>query len=464
MVTHPDVVVIGAGAVGLSCAYHLARRGCSVAVVERDEVGFGASRANAGWVVPSFSGPVPSPASLKTAVKTFARPDSPLKIRLDRSWRYVSFLARMLAASRRSVYEAGLEATSRLASEAVASFDELTADGVELERHREGMLLLFRDESGIHEQLAALRQMERFGLPRAQPLTAPEVRALEPMVSPALAGAIRCEPDEHVDPSTLMDGLARRCRELGISILTGSHVDALRPREDYVAVTAGGRILTARDVVIAAGAGSRAVAALLGVDLPVRGGKGYGLDMPSVNGSLRHATYLSERKVAVTPLARGIRLAGTMEFGAEDARIDERRIRGLHHAARDYFEHWRTSPSSAWSGLRPMTPDGLPIIGSLPTLPGVHVATGHAMLGITLAPVTGARVASIIVDGGEPADLDPFSPSRFAEISRAGAFRMRTVAGGRLRADSRSSGDPGTGEARVRSADTSGEGSTDARR
>jgi D-amino-acid dehydrogenase len=425
VVNQPDVVVIGAGAVGLSCAYHLARRGCSVTVVERDEIGSGASRANAGWVVPSLSGPVPSPASLKTAVKTFVRPDSPLKVRVDPCWQYVSFLARMLAASRRSVYEAGLQATARLASQAVAAFDELAADGVELERHREGMLLLFRHESGIHEQLDGLRAMERFGLPAAQALTAQEVRTLEPMVSPNLAGAIRCEPDEHVDPSTLVDGLARRCGELGVKILTGAHVDELLPREGHVKLSVDGEALAASAVVIAAGAGSRAVAALLGIDLPVRGGKGYGLDVAptSMNGSLRHPMYLTERKVAVTPLTQGIRLSGTMEFGAEDATIDDRRIRGLHSAAGNYFEHWRASSSTAWSGLRPMTPDGLPIVGSLPTLPGVHVATGHAMLGITLAPVTGARVASIIVDGGEPADLAPFSPGRFAQLRRSPVMR-----------------------------------------
>jgi D-amino-acid dehydrogenase len=128
--------------------------------------------------------------------------------------------------------------------------------------------------------------------------------------------------------------------------------------------------------------------------------------------------YLTERKVAVTPLTQGIRLSGTMEFGAEDATIDDRRIRGLHSAAGNYFEQWRPAPSTAWSGLRPMTPDGLPIIGSLPTRPGVHVATGHAMLGITLAPVTGARMASIIVDGSEPADVAPFRPTRFTTIRR----------------------------------------------
>lgn len=417
--SRPDAIVIGGGAVGLSCAYHLARRGCAVTVVDRGEVGSGASRANAGWVVPSLSGPVPSPSALKAALRTFAKPDSPLKVRFEPSARYVSFLARMLAASRRSVYDAGLQATARMAAHAVAAFDELEADGLEFERHRQGMLLLFRDDRGIDGQLAGLRTLEQFGLPPARPLTTREVRELEPMVSPAVAGAIRCEADEHVDPSTLLDGLALRCRELGVTILTGAGVDSLRSRQGRVEVRAGGQLLSAPAAVIAAGTGSRAIAELLGLALPVRGGKGYGVDVVSPGGSLRHATYLSERKVAVTPLSGGVRLAGTMEFGAEDARPDDRRIQALHAAAVGYFDPWHPSRSTGWSGLRPMTPDGLPIIGSLPTVPGVHVATGHAMLGITLAPVTGARIASIIVDGHEPEDLAPFRPTRFKTMSRA---------------------------------------------
>ena len=123
--TRSDVVVVGAGVVGLSTAFHLARKGAQVDLVDAGQAGSGASRSNAGWVVPSMSEPVPSPAALRTAARWLGRRNGPLKVGLEPSAGYVRFLARMLMASRPAAFESGLEATAALALRAIAAFDDL---------------------------------------------------------------------------------------------------------------------------------------------------------------------------------------------------------------------------------------------------------------------------------------------------------------------------------------------------
>jgi D-amino-acid dehydrogenase len=413
VVTRSDVVVVGAGVVGLSTAFHLARRGARVDLVDAGEVGCGASRHNAGWVVPSMSEPVPSPAALRTAARWAWRKDGPLKVGVEPSARYVSFLARMLMASRPSVFTRGLEATAALAADAIGAFDELERLGVSFERHSDGVLMLFVDERGIEPHLHDLRAAERFGVPAAVALDPREVAELEPAVGPGVVGGILCGGDQHVDPSTLVDGLMTQCRVAGVRIRTGAPVTDLVDAGDRVRLTAGTEQLEAQSLVIAAGVGSRDLAARLGVHLPVRAGKGYGFDYRRPPVQVRHAVYLTDHKVAVTPLHNGLRIAGTMEFGAENGAIDARRASGVANAMPAYFSPWDAPVPKPWTGLRPMSPDGLPVIGRLPTRSAVYAATGHAMLGVTLGPVTGSLLSSLVLDGAHSPVLDPFSPARF---------------------------------------------------
>jgi D-amino-acid dehydrogenase len=419
VVTTSDVVVVGAGVVGLSTAFHLARGGAQVEVVDAGEAGSGASRTNAGWVVPSMSEPVPSPAALRTAARWLGRRDGPLKVGLEPSPAYLGFLARMLMASRPAAFARGLDATAALAADAIAAFDDLERAGVSFERHARGVVLLFLHERGIEPHLHDLRATERFGLPPARVLDPREVADLEPGVGPRVVGGIHCPGDQHVDPSSLVDGLVAQCRAAGVRFRTGAPVTEVVDAGDRVRLTAGGRRMEAGSLVIAAGVGSRDLAARLGTPIPVRAGKGYGFDYRQPPVPVRHAVYLTDHKVAVTPLDGGLRVSGTMEFGSEDGTVDSRRAAGIAGAMSAYFSPWAAQPPRPWSGLRPMSPDGLPLIGRLPTRAEVHVATGHAMLGVTLGPVTGSLLSSLILDGVRSPLLEPFEPARFRARLRA---------------------------------------------
>ena len=413
------VVVIGAGPIGLSIAHELARNDVEVVVVERGHVGSGAARRNAGWIVPIMAAPVPAPGVVSHALRWMLNPESPLRVAPDPDLGHIAFMARMLLASSARRHARGLAAVGALARGSLELFEQYAADGIEFEMHRDGVLLAFlsREERDRHRPEYA--SAAQHGYADVCDLTAADVADLEPGLSRRVVAGLLSPDQAFIDPGTFVDGLARRLTALGVPILTEQTDPQIR-RE------AGGALFVqtttfrtpAAKVVIAAGAASTELTASVGFRMPLRFGKGYGFDLSPAPTQLRHAVYLSEAKVAATPLARGLRLAGTMEFGGDPQRIDQRRARGIIKSSTPYFAQDLGATPSPFAGLRPMTPDGLPVIGPVPNAPGVFLATGHAMLGITLAPRTAQIVTELLLSGLSPDVLTPFSPARFARRSR----------------------------------------------
>jgi D-amino-acid dehydrogenase len=175
--------------------------------------------------------------------------------------------------------------------------------------------------------------------------------------------------------------------------------------------------LEAGQVVIAAGAATAPLLAPLGVRLPLIGAKGYSIDLEGAGDAPRMALYLSEPKLGVSPFAAGVRVAGVFELPGRSASVTPARIAQLITDTVPYLASWRPAPgepasTAGWAGLRPQTPDGLPLLGPLDGLPGLYVASGHGMLGVTLAPATGLAIADMIQSGRVPAELEPFRPLR----------------------------------------------------
>jgi D-amino-acid dehydrogenase len=249
----------------------------------------------------------------------------------------------------------------------------------------------------------------------ARRLPAEELQAFEPALVPGLAGGWWTEAEAHLRPDRLMAELARVLRDRGVTIreqCSARRLVAEGGRARALATTSGE--LAGDAVVLAAGALSPQWQRELGCRLPIQPGKGYSITMPRPARCPRVPLIFEEHRVAVTPLRSGYRLGSTMEFAGYDASLNPRRLELLKSAARRYLREPLAEPiEEEWFGWRPMTPDSVPIIGQSPALANVWIASGHNMLGLSLAPATGKLVAELITGQQPHVDPAPYSAERF---------------------------------------------------
>lgn len=406
-------VVIGGGIIGLTTAYHLAREGGTVTLLDARSTGLGATDVNAGWIVPAEAAPVPGPGVVLTSLKWMLRPDSPLYIHPSIRPDFIKFMLGMWRASNAPAQRAGFEAHLRLAENSVETYDEYRADGMDFEMHDQGLLMAFTKKYNLEHHLTHLDLVKSFGL-EPTVLIDDEVRVHEPLLSDAVEGGLFYPKERHVDPGALAKALHDRLVEMGVEIQTNTPIDRVTRENDRVTrVFSGSQSFAGDAFLLAAGAWTGLISRLFGVPLPVRPGKGYSIDVAPFG--LKSATNLSDAKVAVTPLSRNLRLAGTMEFGGLDEKINQVRVDAIIRAPEAYLRGWEppSGPITPRAGLRPMTPDGIPIIGNLGRLRNAYVSTGHGMLGVTLATGTAAALTELILRGKQPATLDPFAANRF---------------------------------------------------
>lgn len=408
------VVIVGAGVLGLATAYSLARRGAEVTLIGDRPPGTGASRSNAGWIVPAECGPLPAPGLVLQALRWMVRPDSPVYVRPILSPSFLRFMLGMAAACNARAYDAAFEATAQLGRGTLEELDRWAADGLDFESHEAGELRIFIDERELERAVADLPRYRGAGF-SPEPLDGSAARRLVPQLSDEVVGGIRFAEARHVRPPELVDALVDRVGALGVALVAGEVDRGRVSPSGRVEVSGGFGTIDADAVVIAAGAWSGRVAASFGISLPIRPGKGYSVDYvpPQLESGL--PLMLSEAHCVMTPLDGVTRLAGTMELGGFGESVSATRVRALKQAPLRYLRSWDPDAPAdrPMAGLRPMTPDGLPVIGRLGGSGSLFVASGHAMLGLTLAPRTGRLLADLILDGAEPEVLAPFSPRRF---------------------------------------------------
>ena len=417
------VVVVGAGIVGLCSAWSLKRRGVDVTVVTADPPGAGASSVNAGWIVPALSGPVPGPGVLTGSLRWMLNPSSPFYVRPRLNPSFLRWMLEFRGHCNARDYESGLEAMAGLNRRTMTLYDEMRAGGLEFAEHRTGLLMAFHSVRDYEHGLADMALLERFGYPHPV-LGAP--REFEPGLADGIVAGFLLPDERHVDPESLTAALAgwltrelvdiRRVAVLGLSTGTASYPSRRRATGRGArpeVITQEGRI-QGDAIVVAAGVWTPAVSRALRVRVPVISGKGYSLDFAPAPVRLSHAVYLHEQRVGVSPYGDHLRFSGTMELTGLDQSISRRRVQALWKAGSAGFRDWPADvkPVRVSSGLRPLTPDGLPMIGQLTEAPGVFVATGHSMLGMTLGPATGEALADLICGLGSEI-LAPFAPARF---------------------------------------------------
>jgi D-amino-acid dehydrogenase len=409
------VIVIGGGAVGLCTAEALSARDCEVTVIERDRCGAAASAGNAGWITPSLATPIPAPGVIATALRWLLDPSGPLWIRPSLSPALLDWMARFVLSCRRPVYRRGLAALQRASALAGPTFDALAGRGVEFERHDEPLVFPAFERAELEHVWRAVDELREAGsTQRFERLSSGELRALEPALGDGVVGGVAAHGEGRVRPEALSDGVHRALIARGVEVLEGVPVTRLtREGGEWLVAGGNGVARRAEAVVIAAGAESGSVLAGHGLRVPIVAAKGYSRTYAADPTGPRQPLYLENPKVAISVFDGGVRVSGTLELGARGLALSPRRLAAITAAAQRALPGWRMPASPRdWAGMRPLSPDGLPYVGPVPGLDGVHLATGHATLGITLAPLTGELIAGHLLEGARDELLAAFDPAR----------------------------------------------------
>jgi D-amino-acid dehydrogenase len=408
------VAVVGGGVIGLACAWYLQRGGADVVVLERDHVGQAASRGNAGWITPGLSNPIPAPGVMAQALRWALKPDSPLLLRPRLDPAFLAWCWRFWRVSGRTPYLEGMRALLALNARTLELFDGLQADGVDFEMHADGLLFLFLSDEALTEELEVLHQLEREGYAgEVIALSRSELQTLEPAVGGRVSGGIHAKLERHVRPETLTAGLAAAVRRGGGDVRESTEVQDIERKGGSWCVRTTDDEVNAERVVVAGGAWTAQVLARLGVRIRQEPAKGYSITAEGEGTKPRLPLYFGEAKVGCSPFDDGVRLAGTLELAGIDLSVDQRRLDAVARSAATYLEDWRpVRPDLEWVGLRPLPADSLPLIGRAPGHEGLFIATGHGMLGITLAPATGAALAPLVLEDRLVPELEPLRLDR----------------------------------------------------
>lgn len=390
-------------------------------VLDRNGPRSNCSAGNAGWIAPSFSAPLPQPGRLRDAFRwILTRKTGPLLVDLHSLPALAPWLWRFARHCGASEFRRGLAALARLNRPTMQLYDRLAADGIGFEMHADGILFAFLRSGELERDFGEVAHLEEFGFQPPERLSGDDVRDLEPALDPAVVGGFFLRRERHVRPESLLEGVTEKLKELEVEFRHSEAALRLVERNGAVEFVETEKGTVAGDVyILAAGAHSGELARSVGTHLPVQAGKGYGVTWQSSGIGIRRPLYLGDAKVACSPFHDALRISGLLELSGVNDRFVSGRIQRLLGAARPYLRReLRTmdrgrNGRSEWMGLRPLTPDGLPIIGRLARPENVFVATGHGMLGLTLGPVTG-RATAALADGVEPeVDLAPFAPDRF---------------------------------------------------
>jgi D-amino-acid dehydrogenase len=400
------IAIIGGGVIGLCTAYYLAQRGHRVTVVDRaSERDLGCSYGNAGMITPSHFVPLAAPGAIRLALKWMWNPESPfyMKPRFDArlvewAWKFYR-AATVTHVLKASPLLLDLNLASRELFVALArEWDDFTIE-------ERGIIMVCDTEEGLEHERATATVGRDLGLP-VELLDAKGIAELEPGLRMNVAGGIYFPKDAYLAPWQFMTALKKR-----VPVRWQTSIQ-LRPN--------GKRIesdIKADEYVICGGAWSSQIARDLELRLPMQSGKGYSLTLQRPRKMPAHAMILSEARVAVTPMLGALRFGGTMEITDTDLSINPSRVRGIVKAVPRYLPDFNADDFrdvQPWAGLRPCSPDGVPYIGRFSRYENLSVAAGHAMMGLSLGPITGKLMAEILSAEPTSIPLSQLSPDRYA--------------------------------------------------
>jgi D-amino-acid dehydrogenase len=417
MIQQTETLVIGGGAVGICSSYYLNKLGKNVAVLEKGDICSGSSHGNAGLIVPSHSIPLAAPGVVLQGIKWMFKPTSPFYIKPRFQIDFLSWLWKFRSACNRHHVHGTIPVLRDLSFASLELFDELaTLEESDFGFERAGLIELFKTQKEFKHRVKEARLLRQCGI---------ENRIIQPNELKEFMGDMRTNVvggaffprDARLIPERFVHQLGRFVQNRGVNLLTSVEIigfETAGRRVKAVKTTRGD--ISVAEVVLAGGAWSADIARHLQFKLWVEPAKGYSLTFKRPSQCPATPFNLAEARVFCTPMADMVRFSGTLELCGFDLSIDRRRTRAILDSVPEYlpdFDPHTLELLEIWRGLRPCSPDGLPFIGRAPGYDNVIMATGHGMLGISLAPISGKIVSQLSANEKPAIDITPLSVDRF---------------------------------------------------
>lgn len=414
MNTTPDVIVIGAGVVGLSAALALQARGLTVAVLDREGPAAGASAGNAGAFAFTDILPLASPGILRKAPGWLLDPLGPLSVPPAYALRIAPWMLRFWRACAPSRVAASTAAQTALMDLSKAELEPfLAATGTQAMLRKEGNLQVYETEAEFQASLPGWQARADHGI-AFHHMGPEEMAGVQPGLSPRfIRGTFTPGWFSIADPKDFVLALAARLQAQGGTIQRGEATALIPDGEGVTVSMAGEGTCKAGHVVLAAGAHSHLLARTLGENIPLETERGYNTTLPGTAFDLRTQITFGGHGFVVTRLTSGIRVGGAVELGGLRLPPNHRRSDAMLRKAQAFLPGLKPEGGVRWMGFRPSLPDSLPAIGAARATPRVIHAFGHGHLGLTQSAGTARLVADLVTGARPPLDLKPFSPHRF---------------------------------------------------
>ena len=411
-------VIIGGGIIGLFSAYYLNKSGWEVEIVDQGDLSDNCSYGNAGMITPSHFVPLAAPGMVEQGIRWMFNSKSPFYVKPSLDPELIGWGLKFLRSATRKHVEhsaVALRNISMISKRLYQEFEKETSLDFGLEDN--GILMLFKTQKFVEEEKHLAEQAINLGLD-AQSLTREQCYKLQPGVEMDILGAVHYHCDAHLYPNKLMRELIKYLEGKGVQMHRNTQIDKINHGEGKVTSIAGGEKEFKGDAyVIATGSWSPAIAKLVGLRVPLMPGKGYSFMGPQDDSKrMTIPSILCEARVAITPMNGSIRYGGTMEVGKINNKVNMNRVKGIVESVPEYFPDFKLevpAEKDIWFGFRPVSPDGMPYIGLSGKHDNLAIATGHAMIGLSLGPATG-KIINDVLNGTKPEmNIDVFSPGRF---------------------------------------------------
>ncbi len=415
MESNQQVIIIGGGVIGLACAHYLTERGVTVRIIEKERVGSGASHGNCGLLFFSEIMPLCSPGAISHEMIRTLMGNSPLYIKPTLDIKRIVWLLKFAAKCRVGHKRRASRARYELLRYSQTLYETLLAgDALACDFEKQGILSVFKEKKNFEGYGETSRFLEGYKL-GMEKIDKEALAELEPALSGDVAGAWLSKGDWHLRPDMLLASWKAYLEQQGVIFEEQCRLTSFDIKGQSVTGvnTEKGRF-HADAFVLATGAWSPGIFEQLRVNLPVEPGKGYSITMERPGICPTFPCYLYEKNMVVTPWKSGYRLGGTMEFSGFDDSLNEKRLNRLITGAGDYLKDPLGHPvHEQWTSFRPMVYDDLPIIDRAPFQDNLVIATGHGMMGLTMATGTGKVISDLAFGRKSEINVRPFSIRRF---------------------------------------------------